>query len=128
MNWIISSILMSCSSILYYLLIRYGQKRGVAEKAVAEHAQQAGVPTYTTLAIDDSKTHFPFDYMIISREPGNNMKNSGPYDATTDKVLIEDTGRLLALTHSVKTRNFGFFNNDVAKKNRQTRMDTSHVE
>lgn len=32
MNWIISSILMSCSSILYYLLIRYGQKRGVTVK------------------------------------------------------------------------------------------------
>lgn len=87
-----------------------------AEKAIAEHAQKAGVPTYTTLAIDDSKIHVPFDYMIISREPGNNMKNSGPYDAATDKVLIEDTGRLLALTHSVKTHNFGFFNNDVAKK------------
>jgi len=87
-----------------------------AEKAVATHALTAGVPTYTTLAIDDTKIHVPFDFMIISRVPGNNMKNSGPYDAVTDKMLIEDTGKLLALTHSVSTQGYGFFNNDIAKQ------------
>lgn len=87
-----------------------------SEKAIAEHAKKAGVPTYTTLAIDDTKSSVPFDYMIISREPGNNMKNSGPYDAATDQMLIEDTGRLLALTHSVATQNYGFFDNGIAKK------------
>lgn len=86
-----------------------------AEKTIAEQAQKAGVPTYTTLAIDDTKNHVPFDYMIITREPGSNMKNSGPYNAETDKRLIEDTGRLLALTHSATTQGYGFFNNDVAK-------------
>jgi len=95
-----------------------GLKNGYfwAEKAVADSARRAGVPTYQTYFIDDSKTQFPFDYMIISCEPGNNMKNSGPYDSVTDKKLIEDTGRLLALTHSVKTNQFGFFDNEIAKK------------
>lgn len=94
-----------------------GLKNGYfwSEKAVADAARSANVPTYKTYSVDDSKKLFPFDYMIISCEPGNNMKNSGPYDAKTDKLLIEDTGRLLALTHSVKTKGFGFFDNGIAK-------------
>lgn len=95
-----------------------GLKNGYfwAEKAVADAARSAGVSTYKTYHIDDTKKQFPFDYMIISCEPGSNMKNSGPYDEATDKALIEDTGRLLALTHSVKTEKYGFFDNTIAKK------------
>ena len=95
-----------------------GLKNGYfwAEKAVADAAHAAGVPTYKTYYIDDSFSRFPFAFMIISCEPGKNMKNSGPYDAATDKKLIEDTGRLLALTHSVKTEKYGFFDNTIAKK------------
>lgn len=95
-----------------------GLKNGYfwAEKAVADAARNANVPTYKTYYIDDTKKQFPFDFMIISCEPGNNMKNSGPYDEATDKILIEDTGRLLALTHSIKTDKYGFFDNAIAKK------------
>jgi HAD superfamily hydrolase (TIGR01509 family) len=85
-----------------------------AEKAIAEHAKKAGVPTYSTLHIDDTKTHVPFDFMIITKEPGNNMKNSGPFDAITDRALVEDTGKLLAKTHSVQTQRYGFFDNAIA--------------
>lgn len=95
-----------------------GLKNGYfwAEKAMADAAQKVGVRTYKTYAIDTSKKQFPFDYMIISCEPGKNMKNSGPYEPAVDKLLIEDTGRLMALTHSVKTKKYGFFNNEIAKK------------
>lgn len=86
-----------------------------AEKAVAEHAKRAGVPTYSTLCIDDTKTHVPFDFMIITKEAGSNMKNSGPFDAQTDKLLVENTGKLLALVHSVHTKQYGFFDNEKAK-------------
>jgi HAD superfamily hydrolase (TIGR01509 family) len=95
-----------------------GLKNGYfwAEKAMADAATNAGVLTYKTYCIDDSKAQFPFDYMIISCEPGKNMKNSGPYAPEIDKILIEDTGRLMALTHSIKTEKYGFFNNEIAKK------------
>lgn len=95
-----------------------GLKNGYfwAEKTMADAARTARVPTYTTYFIDDSKELFPFDYMIISCERGENMHHAGPYDAETDKILIEDTGRLMALTHSVKTSRFGFFDNAIAKK------------
>ncbi|MFZ2206972.1 MAG: HAD-IA family hydrolase [Microgenomates group bacterium] len=95
-----------------------GLKNGYfwAEKAVADAARNAGVSTYRTYYIDDTKKQFPFDFMIISCEQGSNMKNSGPYSAEIDKILIEDTGRLLALTHSVKTEKYGFFDNTIAKK------------
>jgi FMN phosphatase YigB (HAD superfamily)/aminoglycoside phosphotransferase (APT) family kinase protein len=95
-----------------------GLKNGYfwAEKAMADAASTVGVPTYKTYFIDDSKKQFPFDYMIISCERGKNMHHAGPYDAETDRILIEDTGRLMALTHSVKTSKFGFFDNNIAKK------------
>lgn len=94
-----------------------GLKNGYfwAEKTMADTARNAGVLTYQTHFIDDSMRRFPFGYMIISCENGKNMKNSGPYDAQTDKKLIEDTGRLMALTHSIKTEKYGFFNNEIAK-------------
>lgn len=95
-----------------------GLKNGYfwAEKAVADAARQKGVPTYHTYAIGDTKEHVPFDYMIISCEPGKNIHNSGPYEKSEQKTIVQDTGKLLALTHSVHTKNYGFFDNVVAKK------------
>lgn len=87
-----------------------------AEKAIADTAREANVPTYETLAIDDTKKHVPFDFMITSCLTGNNMKHTGPFPPEVDKILIEDTGRLLALTHSIKTNGYGFYDNELAKK------------
>ena len=94
-----------------------GLKNGYfwAEKTASDAARAVGVPTYETLAIDDSKQYVPFDFMIISCSPGENMAHKGPFPPEVDKRLIEDTGRLLALVHSVKTERFGFFDNSVAK-------------
>jgi len=94
-----------------------GLKNGYfwAEKAVADAARSNGVPTYKTYFIDDSNAQFPFNYMIISCEAGGNMKQAGPFSPELDKILIEDTGRLLALTHQIKTKGYGFFNNTKAQ-------------
>ena len=86
-----------------------------AEKAIADAAREANVPTYETLAIDDTKKHVSFDFMITSCLAGRNMKHAGPFPPEVDKILIEDTGRLLALTHSIKTNGYGFFDNELAK-------------
>ncbi len=87
-----------------------------AEKAVADAANAVKVPTFKTLFIDDSKKYVPFDFMITSCLPGENMKHAGPFSPDLDKILIEDTGRLLAFTHSVKTNRYGFFDNKKARK------------
>lgn len=90
-----------------------------AEKAVADAAHRIGVPTYHTYAIGDTKEYVPFDYMIISCEPGKNIHNSGPYEKSVQKAIVQDTGKLLALTHSVHTKNYGFFDNTIAKKSEE---------
>ncbi|OGK62687.1 hypothetical protein A2334_00555 [Candidatus Roizmanbacteria bacterium RIFOXYB2_FULL_38_10] len=97
-----------------------GLKNGYfwAEKAVADAACKAKVPTYQTLFIDDTKEYVPFDYMIISCLSGENMKHAGPFSPKIDQRLIKDTGRLMALTHSIKTKGFGFFDNKQARSDK----------
>lgn len=94
-----------------------GLKNGYfwAEKEVADAASKSGVPTYKTYFIDDSKSLVPFDYMIISCLPGSNINGTSSFVAKTINDLIIDTGRLLALTHNVKTEKYGFFDNQIAK-------------
>lgn len=87
-----------------------------AEAAAAKAAIDAGVPSYQTYLVDDSRKQFDFDYMLIECLPGKTMESLWPIKKTVDKTLINQTGRLLAQIHTIKTKNFGFFNNQLAKK------------
>ena len=89
-----------------------------SESVAADAAREAGVPTYHTFFIDDTRKNFDYDYMLIELLPGSNMKLGGPFSPKSDARLIAETGRFLARIHTVKTKNYGFFDNNIAKKDR----------
>jgi aminoglycoside phosphotransferase (APT) family kinase protein len=88
-----------------------------AERLAAKMARKQDVPVYETYYVNDSREIFPFDFMIIERLPGNNIKSLWPLDPNLEKNLLEQTGEYLAGIHQVKTVNYGFFNNGYAKTN-----------
>lgn len=87
-----------------------------AEAAAAQAAIKIGVPSYRTYLIDDTRQKFDFDYMLIECLPGKTMQALWPIKPALDSILIEQTGELLAKIHSIKTKQFGFFDNQLAKK------------
>lgn len=84
-----------------------------------KNQKKAGVPTYKTYLIDDTRKIVDFDYMIIECLPGENQHREWPLDSERDKKLCEETGFYLAKIHSVKTKGFGFFQNTVAREKSQ---------
>ncbi len=105
-----------------------GVKNGYfwAESVAAEQAKKAGVPSYKTYVIDDSQRRFNFDYMIIESLPGDNLHKEWPLEKEREQKLMEETGYYLAKIHGVKTENFGFFDNAIAKE--QKRLDGIHKQ
>jgi len=90
-----------------------------AESVAAQKARKAGVPAYKTYLIDDTRRKFDFDYMLTECLPGKNMKSMWPIPKKLDKKLIEQTGYYLAKIHSIKPKKFGFFDNQIAKKQKK---------
>jgi len=87
-----------------------------AESIATKEARKAGVLTYRTYLIDDTRKKFDFDYMLIECLPGKTMQAMWPINKKLDKKLIKETGFYLAKIHSVKVEKFGFFDNQIAKK------------
>ena len=85
------------------------------EKVATELARAAMVPTYQTYYVDDTQKEFPFDFMLMECLPGVNIRTQWPLDKSLEQSLITQTGSLLARIHSVKTTQFGFFDNVLAK-------------
>lgn len=86
------------------------------EKLAAEEAQKAGVPSFHTYFINDDRKEFDFDFMVMSRLPGQTMQSLWPIEKVLDTQLIEETGKYMAMIHSVKVDGYGFFLNSKAKK------------
>lgn len=86
------------------------------EKVATTLVKTQGVPTYTTLIVDDSQDKIPFDYMIMSKEKGRPLQDLWPLNKNLERKLITQTGRLAALIHQVKPEGFGFFINETARK------------
>lgn len=86
------------------------------ESVVSKVAKLAGVPTYTCLVVDDTCKSVPFDYMIMTREPGKPVQDLWPLPSDLEERLVCQTGRFAARIHSIHPEGFGFFHNDVAKR------------
>jgi HAD superfamily hydrolase (TIGR01509 family) len=95
-----------------------GLKNGYfwAEKVASEKAKEIDVPAYSTYFIEDTKKVVPFDFMLIEELKGENMRLSGPFDKSIDNQLMKETGKYMALIHKVEVKNFGFFDNEIAKE------------
>lgn len=91
------------------------------ESLATAAARKAGVPTYETLLVDDSRELVDADYMLLTEVYGKNMQSAGPFEPAVDRELVRDTGRVLAKLHGVMTNGFGFFDNRLAKEQRRLR-------
>lgn len=89
------------------------------EREATSLALQAGVPTYRTLLVDDSRDHVACDFMLTSLIPGVNMKSAGPFSPDLEWKLVRDTGTILGLLHGIRTEGFGFFDNEIAKNEKK---------
>lgn len=86
------------------------------EATVTNLARAAGIPTYTCIFVDDTRESAPFDYMIMTREQGKPMQDLWPLSSDLEERLVIQTGRYAALIHTIESKGFGFFRNDVAKR------------
>lgn len=86
------------------------------EKLATDKAREANIPTYETYWIDDSQTEFDFDYMIMSAVPGKPLQEMWPLGQILDQKLIRQTGAYMAKIHTITTIKYGFFSNQLAKK------------
>ena len=83
-----------------------------SESFASKKAKEIGVPSYDTYFIDDTRSKFDFDYMIIECLQGKNMKKDlSPLPPELDKTLIEQTGYFAARINSINTVGYGFFDN-----------------
>lgn len=89
------------------------------EAVATKLAKAAGVPTYTCLVVDDTREVAPFDYMIMTREPGKPMQGFSPLPPDLARRLVVQTGRYAALIHTITPEGFGFFHNDIAKRDQR---------
>lgn len=89
------------------------------ETVATKLAKAAGVPTYASLDVDDTREAVPFDYMIMTHEPGTPVQDLWPLPPDLEERLVTQTGRLAGLFHSITPEGFGFFRNDIAKSKNQ---------
>lgn len=87
-----------------------------AESVATQLAKDSGIPCFSTYFIDDSKSKFSFDYMIMEALPGKTLQDFWPLDDETDKKITKQTGMYAAMIHAIKVDKFGFFYNTVAKE------------
>ena len=87
-----------------------------AEREAMSLASTAGVHVPTTITIDDSRNVVPFDYMVTTRIPGIVMKPAVFANPSLYPIYLDQIGQQLALLHSVKTKGYGFFDNELAKQ------------
>lgn len=85
------------------------------ERLASLTANNIGVPTYKTYYVYDQRKEFDFDFMIIERLPGKTMQELWPINDQLDKKLVYETGKYMAMIHQVETKNYGFFDNKIAK-------------
>lgn len=86
------------------------------EAVATKLAKALGVPTYTCLVVDDRRKNVPFDYMIMTRESGQPMQGLRPLGVELEERLVRETGRYAAMIHGIVPEGFGFFRNDIAKR------------
>ncbi len=77
--------------------------------------EKNGLPNYKVFAVDSSREKYPFDYMVMEAVEGKDIESTWPLSPETEKSLMFQCGELLAKIHRIKTRGFGFFDEEKAK-------------
>ena len=89
-------------------IINEGTSRFYGEQSVYGYLKKAGIPCPEVVALDDSKTLVPYDYMIMTRVEGTPLLD-GWADLTNEQrqEAAQEAGRLLALMHNIILPHFG---------------------
>jgi aminoglycoside phosphotransferase (APT) family kinase protein len=89
-------------------LINEGLSRFHGEQSAYDHLRQVGIPCPQVIAIDDSKSLVPYDYMIMTKAEGAPLLDSWP-SLTPDQQrdVAFEAGYLLARMHTVRLPQFG---------------------
>jgi len=89
-------------------LINEGVSRFHGERIAYDLLRQADIPCPQVIAIDDSKTLVPYDYMIMTKVEGTPLLESWS-QLTSDQrqQVATEAGRLLARMHTISLSQFG---------------------
>ncbi len=89
-------------------LINRGLSRFHGEHIAYNHVRKLGIPCPQIIAIDDSQTLVPYDYMIMTRVEGRPLLDSWP-DLTSaqQQAVASEAGHVLALMHTISLPQFG---------------------
>lgn len=99
-----------------------------SESEVMKVAKNAGVPVPSTILVDDSRSIVPFDYMITSKIAGQVMKEVTKNNPTIQREYLAQIGEYLGKLHQVKTKGYGFFDNNLAKQGELSGIHKSNQE
>ena len=89
-------------------LIIEGVSRFHGEQRAYHLLQAVGIPCPEVVAIDDSKTLVPYDYMIMNKVEGTPVADSWTeLTAVQQEQVANEAGHLLALMHTVTLPQFG---------------------
>lgn len=97
-----------------------------AETAAMRAAAKIDVPVPEVILVDDSRQYAPFDYMVMTRVPGEVMRPAVERDPSLHPSYLRQIGRYLGMLHTIKTDNFGFFDNDQAKSGKLIGIDKTN--
>lgn len=99
-----------------------------SETEAMRAAATVGVPVPEIILVDDTRKYAPFDYMVMTRVPGEVMRPAVERDPTLHPSYLKQIGRYLGMLHSLSTTGYGFFDNDQAKKGTLAGIDSKNEE
>lgn len=84
-------------------------------EAAAMNAAREFIPTAQVISVRHDAPIGGYDFMLMEKMPGQNMKNYLIGNREVETSLVRDMGRKMASLHQVKVNGFGFFDNDYAR-------------
>jgi aminoglycoside phosphotransferase (APT) family kinase protein len=86
---------------------------------VEEAAMNAGrkvIPVPHIVTVHHGSDQDDPDFILMEKMPGRNMKNYLVTYPKHESELVRDMGRQMAALHDIEVKDFGFFDNDFARK------------
>ncbi len=99
-----------------------------AEAAAMQAAGKVNVPVPEVILVDDSRQHAPFDYMVMTRVPGDVMRPVVEKNPSIHPKYLKQIGRYLGYLHTIRPTNYGFFDNSQARDGKLVGIDNTNEE
>jgi len=94
-----------------------GVKNGYfhAEALASQLAKDAGLPSYSTIAIHDFISDNDFSFHLLEKLPGTAIKKWLDENPEDENKLVVEMGKAMARLHQITVEGFGPFDNEKAK-------------